>query len=85
MRQLLCAWIVLGLASPALATIVVFGHHQGLNGQSTSPPGDQVLVYDDFFRFVDAFDTAQDARQWDDVADLNGDGQVDFDDFFDFI
>jgi len=46
MRQLLCAWIVLGLASPALATIVVFGHHQGLNGQSTSPPGDQVLVYE---------------------------------------
>ena len=46
MRQLLYAWIVLGLASPALATIVVFGHHQGLNGLSTSPPGDQVLVYE---------------------------------------
>ena len=47
--------------------------------------GDAAIDLDDFFRFVDAFDTAQDARQWDGAADLNGDGQVDFDDFFDFI
>ncbi|HIG54101.1 MAG TPA: hypothetical protein EYQ18_08995, partial [Candidatus Handelsmanbacteria bacterium] len=29
-----------------MATIVVFGHHQGLSGQSTSQPGDKIQVYE---------------------------------------
>ncbi len=45
MRDLLYAWCISLLASPVLATIVVFGHHQGLSGQATSQPGDQLLVY----------------------------------------
>lgn len=31
--------------TPARATIVVFGHHQGLSGQSTAQPGDEVAIY----------------------------------------
>ncbi len=33
------------LCAPARATIVVFGHHQGLSGQSVAQPGDEVPIY----------------------------------------
>jgi hypothetical protein len=35
----------LAFYAPAWATIVVFGHHQGLSGQSTAQPGDEVAIY----------------------------------------
>ena len=46
MRHLLYIGCFLLQAYPALATIVVFGHHQGLSGQSTSQPGDKIQVYE---------------------------------------
>ena len=46
MRHLLYIGCLLLLAYPAMATIVVFGHHQGLSGQSTSQPGDQIKLYE---------------------------------------
>ena len=44
--------------------------------------GNATIDLDDFFRFVDAFGTDIDAPTWDGTADLNDDGQIDFDDFF---
>ncbi|MFT7692168.1 MAG: hypothetical protein ACI8P2_000786, partial [Candidatus Latescibacterota bacterium] len=41
----LCTGVLLAFYTPARATIVVFGHHQGLSGQSTAQPGDEVAIY----------------------------------------
>ncbi len=46
MRLLRYIGCLLLSAYPAMAAIVVFGHHQGRSGQSTSQPGVQVVVYE---------------------------------------
>jgi hypothetical protein len=41
----LCTGVLLAFYAPARATIVVFGHQQGLSGQSTAQPGEEVTIY----------------------------------------
>ncbi len=41
----LCTGVLLAFYAPARATIVVFGHHQGLSGQSAVQPGAEVAIY----------------------------------------
>ncbi len=40
-----CAVVLLAASAPVQATIVIFGHHQGLSGQSIARPGAEVPVY----------------------------------------
>ena len=44
--------------------------------------GDGEVEFQDFFRFVDALNTAFGDPAWDLSADLNGDVQINFSDFF---
>ena len=39
----------------------------------------------DFFTLADALGASPDEGRWNDKADLNSDGRIDFDDFFAFV
>ena len=41
----LCTGVLLAFSMPTEATIVVFGHHEGLDGQSTVQPGAEVPIF----------------------------------------